>query len=112
MTETDGNFIPQFLIAASYGLGQVMYPTAMIGVDKNAIGPADNIGKLIDFYPTIKKSGERLKTAYEGADGTPGLCQDGGKWWKTLLNYNGGNVSAYPKDICNWYNNGLYKVTQ
>ena len=112
MTETDGNFTPQFLIAASYGLGQVMYPTAMLGIDPNATGPADNIGKLIDFYPTIKKSGERLKVAYDAAIGTPGLCQVGGKWWDTLLNYNGGGDPAYPKNICNWYNNGLYKVTQ
>ena len=108
MTPEDGNFTPQFLISASYGLGQVMYPTAVADVPRDGTDPAENIGKLIE--PTLTKSAQKLKASYESAVGTDGLCEEGGRWWNALLTYNGGGNPNYPVDICDWYNKGLYKV--
>ncbi len=110
MTPEDGNFTPQFLISASYGLGQVMYPTAVGSIPRNGTGPAENIGKLIE--PNLTKSAQKLKTFYQDAttEGASGLCAIGGKWWNALLKYNGGSNPDYPVDICKWYNQRLYRV--
>lgn len=112
-SRSDWNFTAQLVLSASYGLGQIMYETAVNrGFDTRVDNgqPARPVEHLFDPTISIDLSADYLKKKYDQYE----------NWWNALKYYNGGyvdpdNVKFDSEDYANkilglWNNgNGIYK---
>jgi len=91
------NFTAQVVVSSSYGLSQVMYPTA---VWMNYSGSPHGL-----FVPSL--------IINMGADYLSRYYYNTGNWdsdWdKALLRYNGGGDTSYPSKVRQWINNCMPK---
>lgn len=115
----DWNFTAQLTLAASYGLGQIMYETALVRgfdnrfePDKDDGRPARDIYELFKADVSIDLSADYLKEQYD---------KHGQDWWWALYWYNGAydnpdpeeyDSEDYANDVMQRWNNGngIYKL--
>ncbi|MDD4052881.1 MAG: lytic transglycosylase domain-containing protein, partial [candidate division Zixibacteria bacterium] len=94
------DFIAQTTLAASYGLTQVMWPTAYQPMGWP--GEYEHRNPYLLFYPEVSLDigAAYLRRNYERSDSTSWL----GKWRYALLRYNGGDDPNYDDDVLNLAN--------
>ena len=108
----DWNFTAQLVLAASYGLGQVMYETALVrGFDTtDTAQPARDVHELFEPEVSIDLSAKHLKKKYD---------ENGQDWWQALFYYNGGFINPdpnkpdsedYADSVMKTWTSGIYKL--
>jgi len=92
----DWNFTAQLVLAASYGLGQTMYETAVNrGFDTRDDNgqPARSVKQLFDPKVSIELAASYLKKMYD---------DHGNNWGDALFAYNGAYESSDPEKYDSW----------
>ena len=116
LTESQKEFTPQFLLAASYGLGQLLYETAIThGFDTRTEGnTARNLYDLFQPQVSIQLAATKLEEGYIKTTPEGNKCETNQDWWLALRNYNGTGPKAeeYATRVCNIYKSGMYNLTQ
>ena len=118
-TLSNKNFTAQVLLAASYGLTQMLYATAVeYDFDsKTEQGkPARNIYELFKEGVSIEMGARKLTNDGKDVPSVNTCIKDNeNDWWVNLRNYNGGPGSAdnpkakkYATEVCGYYNSGLF----
>ena len=112
LTPTSGNFKAQLVISASYGLSQVMYPTALL-MNFEGTATARNVHDLFKPGVVLDFSTAYLMSKYQKISQTGDKCESGFDWWIALRDYNGAGINAenYADGVCKIYKSGIFNLT-
>ncbi|MBI3589382.1 MAG: hypothetical protein HY093_03155 [Candidatus Liptonbacteria bacterium] len=116
LSEANKNFTSQFLVSASYGLGQLLYNTAIVyGFDTWTEGsPARNIYDLFEPKVSLDLAAKKLISGYIKTTPSGNTCDRNQDWWIALKSYNGAGAQAeaYADSVCKIFNSGIYSLLE